>query len=219
MSDSLWTHELQPGFSVHHYLPEFAQTHIHWVSDAIQPSHPLLPPPLALNFSQHQGLFQWVSQFFTSDGESVGSSTSASVLPMNIQGWFPLGLTGLISLQSKGLSRVFSSTTVWKLFILQCSAFFMVQHSSVHDYWENIALTRWTFVGKVMTLLFTMLSRLVITSLPRSKHLFISWLQSPSAVTLEPKKIVSHCFHCFPIYLPWRDGTGCHDLCFLNVEC
>ena len=79
---------------------------------------------------------------------------------------------------------------------------------------KTIALTRRTFVGKVMSLLFNILSRLVITFLPRSKHLLISWLQSPSAVILEPQKIVSHCFHCFPIYLPWSDGIGCHDLSF-----
>ena len=78
---------------------------------------------------------------------------------------------------------------------------------------------RRTFVGKVMSLLFNMLSRLVITFLPRSKHLLISWLQSPSAVILEPpKNKVSHCFHCFPIYLPWSDGTRCHDLSFPNVS-
>ena len=107
-----------------------------------------------------------------------------------------------------------------KASILWCSAFFIVQLS--HPYtttWKTIALTRWTFVGKVMALLFNMLSRLVITLLPRSKHLLISWLQSPSAVILEPpKNKVSHCVHCFPIYLPWSDGTGCHDLSFLNVE-
>ena len=83
-----------------------------------------------------------------------------------------------------------------KASILQCSAFFMTQLS--HPYMptgKTIALTRWTFVGKVMSLLFNMLSRLVITFLPRSKHLLISWLQSPSAVILEPRKIVSHCFH------------------------
>ena len=97
-----------PGFPLLHYLPEFAQTHVHWVSDAIQPSHPLLPPsPLALNLSQHQSFP--VSWFFASGGQSIGASASASVLPMNIQGWFPLRLTGLISLLSKGLSRVFSS--------------------------------------------------------------------------------------------------------------
>ena len=106
-----------------------------------------------------------------------------------------------------------------KASILRCSAFFTVQLS--HPYMttgKTIPLTRRTFVGKVMSLLFNILSRLVITFLPRSKSLLISWLQSPSAVILEPKKIVSHCFHCFPIYLPWSDGTGCHDLSFLNVE-
>ena len=106
-----------------------------------------------------------------------------------------------------------------KASILQRSAFFIVRLS--HPYMttgKTIPLTRWTFVGKVMSLLFNMLSRLFITFLPRSKHLLISWLQSPSSVILEPPKIVSHCFHCFPIYLPWSDGTGCLDLGFLNVE-
>ena len=107
-----------------------------------------------------------------------------------------------------------------KASILQHSAFFITQLS--HPYMttgKTTALTRWTFVGKVMSLLFNILSRLVITFLPRSKCLLISWLQSPSAVILEPKKVkVSLCFHCFPIYLPWSDGTRCHDLSFLNVE-
>ena len=84
---------------------------------------------------------------------------------------------------------------------------------------KTIALTRQTVVGKVMSLPLNMLSRLVITFLPRSKRLLISWLQSPSAVILEPKKIKSvTVFHCFPIYLPSSDGTGCYDLSFLNVE-
>ena len=89
-----------------------------------------------------------------------------------------------------------------KASILWSSAFFIVQFA--HTYMttgKTIALTRQTFVGKVMSLLFNMLSRLVITFLPRSKHLLISWLQSPSAVILEPPKIAYHCFHCFPIYL------------------
>ena len=93
--------------------------------------------------------------------------------------------------------------------------------TSIHNYWtigKTIALTRWTFVSKVMSLLFNILSRLVITFLPGSKHLLISWLQSPSAVILEPAKIVFHCSHCFPIDVPQSDGTGCHDLSFLNVE-
>ena len=83
---------------------------------------------------------------------------------------------------------------------------------------KAIALTRRTFVGKVMSLLFNMLSRLVIIFLPRSKPLLISWLHSSSTVILEPQKIVCHCFHCFPIYLPWSDGIRCPDLSFLNVE-
>ena len=160
-----------------------------------------------------------------------------------------------------------------KASILQCSAFFIVQLS--HPYMttgKTIALTRWIFVGKVMSLLFIFLfiyflsllfnllsaaaaaksrqscltlcdpidgsatalflgfsrqeywsglpfpPRLVINFLPRSKHLLVSWLQSPSAVILEPRKIVWHCFHCLPIYFPLSDGTRCHDLSFLNVE-
>ena len=128
-----------------------------------------------------------MSQFFASGGQSFGASVSASVLPMNIQAWFPLWWTGWISLQSKGLSRVFSNTTVQKH-----SAFFIVQlPDSYMTTGKIIALTRQTFVGKVMSLLSNMLSRLVITFLPRTKCLLISWLQSPSAVILEPKKIVS----------------------------
>ena len=100
-----------PGFPVLHCLLKFAQTHVYWVNDATQPSYSLSPPsPLAIILSQHQSFP--VSQLFSSGGQSIGAS--ALVLPMNIQSWFPLGLTGLISLQSKGLSRVFSSTTVWK---------------------------------------------------------------------------------------------------------
>ena len=113
-----------------------------------------------------------------SGGQSIGASASTSVLPMNIQDWFPLGWTGWISSQSKGLSRVFSNTTVEKH---RHSAFFLVQlsHPSMTT-GKTIALTRQTFVGKVMSLLFNMLSRLIIAFLSRSKHLLISWLQSPS---------------------------------------
>ena len=103
-----------PGFPVLHHLLEFAQIHVHWVSDAIQPSRLLsCPSPPAFNLSQHQGLFL-MNQLFTLGGQSIGASASASVLPMNIQSWFPLGWTGWISLQSKGLSKVFSSTTIQK---------------------------------------------------------------------------------------------------------
>ena len=102
------------GLPVHHQLLEPSHTHIHHVNDAIQPYHPLSSPsPPAFNLSQHQGFFL-MSQLFTSGGQSIGASASASVLPMNIQDWFPLGWTGWISLQSKGLSRVFSNTTFQK---------------------------------------------------------------------------------------------------------
>ena len=159
-----------------------------------------------------------MSQLFTSGGQSIGVSASASAsdLQVNIQDWFPLGWTNWILLQSKGLSRVFSNSS--KASMLQCSAFFIAQLS--HSYMttgKTIALTRWTFVGKVMSLLFIMLSRLVITFLPRSKCLLISWLQPPFALILEPpKNKVSYCLHCFAIYLPWSDGTRCHYLSFLN---
>ena len=102
-----------PGLSVHHQLPEFIQTHAYRVGDAIQPSHPLLSPsPPAPNPSQQQGLFQWVNSAW--GGQSIGVSASTSVLPMNTQDWSPSGRTGWISLQSKGLSRVFSNTIVQK---------------------------------------------------------------------------------------------------------
>ena len=160
-----------------------------------------------------------MSRFFALGVQCIGVSASASVLPMNIQGWFPLGLIGLISLQSKGLPRIFSSTILQKHQFFGHSAFFMVQLS--HPYMttgKTITLTIQTPASKVMSLLFNMLSRFIIVFLSWSKRLLISWLQSPSAVIFEPPKIVSHCFHCFPIYLPWSDGTGYHDLSFLNVE-
>ena len=102
------------GFPVHHQLPELTQTHVHQVGDAIQPSHPLSSPsPPIFNLSQHQGLFQWVSSSYQV-AKVFGASASVSVLPMNIHDWFPLGLAGLISLQSKGFSSIFSNTTVQK---------------------------------------------------------------------------------------------------------
>ena len=136
--------------------------------------------------------------------------------------------SGLIFLRMDWLDLLAVQGTLKSLFqyhgskasVLRHSAFFVVQLS--HPFMttgKTIDLTRWTFVDKVMCLLFNMLSRLLITFLPRSKRLLISWLHSPSAVILEsPKNKVYHCFHCLPIYLPWSDGTGCHDLSFLNVE-
>ena len=128
-----------------------------------------------------------MTQLFTWGGQSTGVSALASVLSKNTQDWSPLEWAGWISYQSKGLSRVFSNTTVQKhqFFGAQLSS-----QSSCHIHtWppENHSLTRQTFVGKVMSLLFNMLSRLVIIFLKRSKYLLISWLQSPSAVILEHK--------------------------------
>ena len=133
--------------------------------------------------------------------------------------------SGLISFRIDWLDLLVVQRTLKMLFqhhsskasILQCSAFFIVQLS--HPYMttgKTIALTRQMFVGRVMSLLFSLLSRLVITFLSRSKRLLISWLPSSSAVILELSQ--NKVCHCFPIYLSWSDETGCHDLSFLNVE-
>ena len=126
-----------PGFLVLYYLLEFAQTHVYWVGDAIQPSHPLSPPsPLVLNLSQQQGLFQWVCSS-NQVATCIAASASASVLPMTVQDWFPLGWTGWISLLSKGLSRVFSNTTVQKHQFFRAQFLYSPTLTSVHDYWKN----------------------------------------------------------------------------------
>ena len=173
-----------PGLPVHHQLLEFTQTHVHWVSDAIQPSHPLSSPsPLVPNPSQHQSLFQWVN---SSHGWPKYWSFSFSIIPSK-------EIPGLISFRMDWLDPLAVQRTLKSLLqhhsskasILRRSAFFSVQLS--HPYMTTgkiIALTRRTFVGKVMSLLLKMLSRLVITFLPRSKRLLISWLQSPSVVIL-----------------------------------
>ena len=120
-----------PGFPVPYQLPELAQTHVHWVGDAIQPSHPLVSSFSCFQSFPASGSF-FMNQFVTSGSQSIGASASASVLPTNTQDWFPLGLTGLISLQSKGLSRVFSNTIVQKLSFLYGPTL-----TSIHDYWKN----------------------------------------------------------------------------------
>ena len=150
---------------------------------------------------------------YWSFGFSLGSSDECSGLIFFRIDWFDLLA---VHRTLKSLFQLHSSEAS----ILWPSAFFMVQLS--HPYMTTgkiIALTVRTFVGKMMSLLFNTLSRFFIAFLPRSKHLLISWLHSPSAMILEHKKnTVYHCFHCLPIYLPWSDGTGCHDLSFLNVE-
>ena len=208
-----------PGLPVHHQLPKLTQTPVHQVGDAIQPSQPLsIPFPPTFNLSQHQGLFQWVSSLHQ----------VAKVLQFQLQHQSFNEYSGLISFRMDCLDLLAVQGTLKSLLqhhgsktsILWLSAFFTVQLS--HSYMttgKTIALTIWTFVGKRMSLLFNMLSRLVIAFLPRSKHLLMSWLQSPSAVILEPpQNKVCHCSHCFLIDLPWGDGTGCHYLSLLNVE-
>jgi len=173
------------------------------VGDAIQLSHPVLSPsPPAFNLSQHQGLFKesvlcirWPKYW----------SFSFSISPSN-------EYSGLISFRTDWLDLLAVLGTLKSLLqhhsskasILRRSAFFIVQLS--HPYMstgKTTALTRQTFFGKELSLLFSMLSRLVIAFLPRSKYLLILWLQSPSAVISEhPQNQVCHCFHCFPIYLP-----------------
>ena len=186
-----------PGLPVHHQLPEFTQTHVRQISDAIQPSHPLLSPsPPAFNLSQDQGLFQWVSslhqvlEFLPQQNEYSGLISFKIDNLLAVQGTF------------RSLLQHHSS----KASILQHPAFFMVQLS--HAYMttgKTIAMTRWTFVSKVMSLLFNMLSRLVIAFLQRSKCLLISWLQSPCAVILEPKKINS-------VIVSIASPSTCHDV-------
>ena len=172
-----------------HYLPEIAQIHVHWVSDIIQPSLSLSPLLLLPSIFPSIRVFSNKSALHIRWWKYCSFSISPS---NNIQSWFSLGLTGLISLQSKGLSRVFSNTTVQKhqFFGTQLSLWSKFSHPYMTT-GKTIALTRRTFVVKVLSLLFNTLSRFVIAFLPRSKHLLILWLQSPSAVILEPRKIKS----------------------------
>ena len=192
-----------PGSPVHHQLSELTQTHVHQVDDTIQPSHPLsshlLPPSIfpSIRVYSHEPVLHIRWPRYCSFNFSVSLSYEYSGLIS-----FRIDWLDLLAVQGtlKSLLQHHSS----KASVLWCSAFFMVQLSQPYmTTGKTIALTRWTFVGKVMSLLLNKLSRLLIAFLPRSKHLLVSWLQSPSAVILElPKNKVSHCFHCFPIYLP-----------------
>ena len=141
LSDSLGPHGLkQTTFLVLHYLLELVQTHVRWISYVIQPSHPPTSPSSpAFNLSQHQSFP--MSLFFTSCGQSIGVSALASLLPMNIQSLFSLGLTGLISLQSKRLSRVFSITTIWKHQFFSTQLSLWSNLTSIHDYWIKHSYT------------------------------------------------------------------------------
>ena len=193
VSDSLWPHGLQ-----HARPPCPLPTHrvysnscplIRWCHPTILSSViPFSSCPQSFSASRS---FQ-MSQFFAWGGQSIGVSASTLVLHMNTQDWSPFRMDWLDLLAVQGTLKSLLQHHSSKASILQCSAFFIVQLS--HPYittGKTIALTRQTFVGKVMSLLFNMLARLVITFLPRSKHLLISWLQPPSAVILEPRKIKS----------------------------
>ena len=190
MSESLWSHGLQhtrPPCQ----LPEFAQTHVHWVGDAIQPSHPLSSPsPPSFNLSQHQGLFQWLSSL-----HHVAKVLAFQLQHQSFQWIFRTDLLKdwlVGSPCSQGTLKSLLQHHSSKASILWCSSFFIIQLS--HPYMmtgKTIALTTRTFVSKVMFLLFNVLSRVGVTFLPRTKCLLISRLQSPSAVILELPQIKS----------------------------
>ena len=191
------------GFPVHHQLPELAQIYIHGVDDSIPLSHPLSNLLMLSIFPRirvisNESVVRIRRPKYWSISFSISPSSEYSGLISSRMDWLDLlAVQGTL----KSLLQPHSS----KASTLQCSAFFIVQLS--HPYMttgKNIALTRWTFVGKVMSLHFNILSRLVIAFLPRSKRLLISWLQSPSAVILEPPKIKSDSIPLFPHLFPMK---------------
>ena len=211
-----------------------------FVNRGLQHTRPLCPSPTPGVHSDSRPLSQWCHPAISSSAVPFSSCPQSlpapASFPMSLRMKWPKywsfsfsiipfkEIPGLISFRMDWLDLLVVQGSLKSLLqhhssktsVLLSSAFFIVQLS--HPYMitgKTIALTRRTFVNKVMSLLFNMLSGLVITFLPRSKSLLIPWLQLPSAVILEPKNKVSH---CFPIYLPWSDGTRCHDLSFLNVE-
>ena len=192
-----------PGLPVHHQIPESTQTHVHCVGDVIQPSHPLsslllLPSvfPSIRVFSRESALhIRWPKYW----------SFSFNISPSNKHpGLISFRMDWLNLLAFQGTLKSLLQHHTSKAAILWGSAFFIVQR--LYPYMttgKTIALTRWTFVGRVMSLLFNMLSRLVITLLPRSKRLLISWLQVTICSDFGDHEYkVCHCFHCFPIYFP-----------------
>ena len=197
-------HYSMPGFPVHHQSPELAQTHVHQVGDAIQPSH--LCHPLLLLPSDFPSIRVFSNESVLCIRCPKYWSFSFSISPFNeYSGLISLRIDWFDMLAVQGTLKSLFQNYSSKAWILQCSAFFIVQLS--HPYMtagRAVALTRQTFVGKVMSLVFNMLSRLVIVFLPRSKSLLISWLQSPSAVIWEPKKIKSVTVSIFsPFAIKW----------------
>ena len=155
-----------PGLPVHHQLSEFTQTHAHWVSDDIQPSHPLSSPsPPTFNLSQHQGLFP-KSQFFPSGGQSIRVWAWASVLPVNIQDWFPLGWTGWISLSTRDSWESSPTPQFKSINSLVLNSLYSPTLTSIHDYWKNHTFD---YIDLCWQSLVSVLSRFVIAFLPRTK--------------------------------------------------
>ena len=172
---------------------------------------PPIPPSIRVFFNESTLRMRWPKYW----------SFSFSIIPSKeIPGLISFRMDWLDLLAIQGTVKSLLQYHSSKASILWCSVFFMVQLSLPHmTTGKTIALTRRSFVSKVMSPVFNMLSTFITAFLPRSKRLLISWLKSPSAVILEPKKNeVCHCFHCLPIYLPWSDRTKWHDLSFLNIE-
>ena len=217
MSDSLQPHGLQ------HTRPPCPAPTPRVYSNSCPSSwwcHPTISSfdvPFSSCLQSFAAFFQWV---ICSHQVVKYWSFSFSISPSNeYSGLISFRMDWLNLLAVQGTLKSLLQHRSSKASILQCSAFFIVQLYIHMTTGKNVVLTRQTFVGKVMSLLFNMLSRVAIAFLLRSKHLLISWLQSPPAVIWEPQKNkVCHCFHCFPICLQWSDGIECHDLSFLNVE-
>ena len=202
-----------PGFPVHHELPEFTQTHVHRVGDAIQTSHPLLSPSLSVfNLSQlrvfpsESALPIWWPKYW-SFTLSISSSKEYSV-------WISFRITALISMESTGLSRAFCSTAIRKIQIFGTQPS-LWSNSHIHTWlMENQRFDHTDLCWQSDASAFSTLFRFVIAFVPRSKYLLISQLQSPSMVILEPKKIVCHCFHFSPFIFPEVMGRDAVILAF-----
>ena len=209
-----WTKACQAFLSITSSLRLFKLMSI---ESMIPLNYPILCRPLLLSLSIFPSIGVFSSESVLCIRWPNFSSFSFGISPSNEYSGlisFRIDWLGLFAVQGtlKSLQLKSISSSALNFFIVQLSHPYMTTE-------KTIALTRWTIAGKVMSLLLNMLSRFVIDFLPRSKCLLISWLQSPYAVILEPpKNKVCHYFHCFHIYLPWSDGTGCHDLRFLNVE-
>ena len=219
MSNSLWPrgprHARPPCPSLN---LEFTQTHVQsswWCLPTIL--SPVVPFSSCLQSFPKSGSFP-MSQFFASGGQNIAASALASVLPMNFQDWFPLRLTGFISCSPRD-SQESSPTPQFKSISSSVLSFvYSPTLTSIRDYWKNHSFDWMHLCWQSNVSPFNALSRFVIAFLPKSKHLLISRLQSPSAMILEPKKIKSVTVSIVsPSILPWREWTRCHDLSFLNV--